>query len=122
MLYLYFIISYLILVNIFTTYRLLKDDYYNVVQKGMQLMIIWFIPLIGAMIVGHFNTQEKTKLKGIWKQYSWLSRLGGALFFVKIYSKKEMIHIHNNHADYCDGWYETNLVETSFGDSGGGDA
>ena len=120
--YLYIIILYLVLLNVFTTYRLIKDYYYNAIQKSIQLMIIWFIPLIGAMIVGHFNTQEKIKLKGIWKQYLWLSRLGGILFFVKIYSKKEMIHINNNHADYCDGWHETHLVDSGFGDSGGGDA
>ncbi|HHD79228.1 MAG TPA: hypothetical protein ENK98_06310 [Epsilonproteobacteria bacterium] len=122
MLYVYLIIIYLIVLNIFTTYRLIKDDYYNVAQKCMQLMIIWLIPLIGAMIVAHFNTQEKRKLNGIWKRLSWLSRLGAALFFIKLYSKREMLCIDNTYADYCDSWHATYLSDADFGDSGGGDA
>ena len=120
--YLYIFISYLVVLNIFTSYRLIKDEYYTSIQKSIQLLIIWFVPLFGAMIVAYFNTEEKRKSKGIYKKLSWLSRVGAALLFIKLYSKREILTIENNHADYCDGWYETNLVETGFGESGGGDA
>ena len=120
--YLYIFIIYLTIVNLFTSYRLIKDEYYNPIQKSIQLLIVWLVPFLGAMIVSHFNTEEKRELKGIYKKISWLSRVGAALLFIKLYSKREILIIENNHADYCDGWYETNLVETGFGESGGGDA
>ena len=120
--YLYIFIVYLAIVNLFISYRLIKDEYYNPIQKSIQLLIVWLVPLLGAMIVSHFNTEEKRELKGIYKKLSWLSRLVAALLFIKLYSKRETLTIENNHADYCEGWYETNLVETDFGESSGGNA
>jgi len=119
--YLTIFIIYLVVLNLFTSYRLLKDDYYDSIQKSIQMLLIWLVPLLGAMVVAHFNTKEKVKLKGIWKKLSWLSRVGAAFFFIKLYSKREMLVMENNYSDYCEGWYETSLVESGFGDSGGGD-
>jgi hypothetical protein len=122
--YLYIFVIYVVLLSLFASYRLLKDEYYNPFQKSIQLLIIWFLPLLGSVVVAYFNAEEKRELKGIYKKLSWLSRLGAALFCIKLYSKREMYCIDNGYdMGYCGSpYYETNLVETGFGDLGGGDA
>ncbi len=51
----------LIILNIFVSYNLLKDDYYEKKQKIIQFLIIWLIPIIGGLIVLFFmNREEKT--------------------------------------------------------------
>ncbi len=48
----------LISANIFVSYRMLKSDYYEKLQKVFQLFIIWCIPFIGVFIVLFFLSNE----------------------------------------------------------------
>ena len=44
----------LIIINIYVSFRLLKCDSLEVFQKGAQTIVIWLIPIIGAIIIYSF--------------------------------------------------------------------
>lgn len=52
------LVTYLLVFNIVTTARLIKSDFYTSMQKLFQLLLIWFLPLIGATLISHFLNDE----------------------------------------------------------------
>jgi NAD-dependent oxidoreductase involved in siderophore biosynthesis len=91
-------------------------------QKSIQMFIVWILPFFGAILIAHFNTNEKVKLAGIYKQLSLVSRFVAMIFFIKLYSKKESNAYGGGLAVDDMGWREGSMSHESFGDSGGGDA
>ena len=120
--YLTILIIYLVVLNLFTSYRLLNDDYYDRMQKSIQMFIVWILPFFGAILIAHFNTKEKIKLAGIYKRLSLVSRFVAMIFFIKLYSKKESNTYGGGLAVDDMGWREGSMSHESFGNSGGGDA
>ena len=55
-----FFIFLLISGNIYTSYRMLKSDDYEKIQKIFQILMIWFIPFIGMLIVLFFLNDESS--------------------------------------------------------------
>ncbi len=56
--YLSYVVTYLVLLNIVTTYRLLKTENYEVSQKIIQFVLLWAIPFFGVFIVTFFLNQD----------------------------------------------------------------
>ena len=48
------LVASLFVANGFVTYRLLKSESYEAIQKGFQVAIIWLLPVIGAYVVWQF--------------------------------------------------------------------
>ncbi|MCF6206938.1 MAG: hypothetical protein L3J47_08640 [Sulfurovum sp.] len=120
----YLFIIYVLLFNTITTYRLLKDDTYETIQKIIQFILIWCVPFIGAMFVSYFlNAIPKKATK--WWQSHWLTAGLIALLFHIRYQKKRVDGYPsdmNAYSDYAGGWYDGGC--DSFGDGGacgGGD-
>jgi len=85
---------YVVLLNTVASYRLLLDEVYTPVQKTVQLLFVWLIPLVGAVTVSYFlNLLPKPAEK--WWQRHWLS--AGLLSL--------LLHIRYAHAkqDGCPG-------------------
>jgi len=68
----YILLSYVAIVNIVTTYRLIFCDIYEVSQKLLQLLLIWLLPLIGSVIVASVLNTEPVKLSEKASRYSLL--------------------------------------------------
>jgi hypothetical protein len=63
MIYVYVAIGlYLLIMNIVTTKRLLLSNMYEGMQKFFQVMIIWLIPFIGAILIANFLNDEPIKI------------------------------------------------------------
>ena len=55
------ILYVLVLLNIYVTRLVVKDDYLSFGQKVLQASIIWFIPIIGAIFVWiAYRAMQKT--------------------------------------------------------------
>jgi hypothetical protein len=64
MTYIVLAIIYLFFLNIVTTFRLLKSELYEKSQKVFQTILIWLLPLIGALFVSMLlNQHEAIELK-----------------------------------------------------------
>ena len=74
------LIVYIVLLNIITSYRLFKDDYYNGVQKSMQYLLIWCLPIVGSFPVAFFLSQDMDRNK----KYPWIVRAVTGLFMIKL--------------------------------------
>lgn len=49
----------LILSNSYVSYRVLKSDSFEAFQKVTQLLIVWLIPIIGAIVVFAFISSDE---------------------------------------------------------------
>lgn len=53
-------IAILSLVNIYVTYRVLRYEQLENIQKILQTLIIWFLPIFGAIVIFNFiHTESK---------------------------------------------------------------
>jgi hypothetical protein len=43
--------SLVVALNLVATVRLMRSEVYSAKQKAVQVVLIWFIPLVGAMVV-----------------------------------------------------------------------
>ncbi|WP_294966968.1 hypothetical protein [Sulfurimonas sp.] len=84
--YIYFIATYLVLLNIVTTYRLLKIEDYKVTQKIIQFILLWTIPLIGVLIVSLFLNQEPIVLSKKMQKYKIILKILLFPWLIKIES------------------------------------
>ncbi len=64
--------AYVVLLNMVTSYRLLRDEVYSLLQKTVQMLFVWFVPLIGAVTVSYFLNQIPKPAKQWW-QRNWLT-------------------------------------------------
>jgi len=112
---------YIVLLNCITTYRLVNSDCYDTVQKSIQFLIIWMIPLIGVLIIASFLNQIPLELNSFWKKYSKTAKYLSMPFFIAI--KKNKSTVRNDEDGnaiggcYCGSHYEVD----SAGGFGGGD-
>ena len=58
----YIIFALLFFGNLFTSYKLIRSDMYDKIQKTFQLLILWFIPLFGMLFVLFFLKDEFSNL------------------------------------------------------------
>ena len=108
--YLYYIATYLVLLNIVTTYRLLKTEDYKAVQKTVQFILLWTIPLLGVLIVTFFLNQEPIVLNKRIQKFKIILKILLFPWFIKIKANGNK-DINNSTAGY----------QADFGSSGGGD-
>lgn len=108
--YLYYIATYLVLLNIVTTYRVLKTGYYESTQKIVQLIFLWTIPLIGVSTVTFFLNQAPIVLNKKMQKYKIILKILLFPWLIKIESNGNK-DIGNSNAGY----------QADFGSSGGGD-
>ncbi len=83
---------YLLLLNIITTIRLSKSELNEKSQKVYQTILIWLLPLIGAVIVSTLLNQDEPvefKNKNIFKNFMLF------VFFIK--RKKDENKEHNGY-------------------------
>lgn len=106
---------YLVLLNLITSYRLFKDDYYNTVQKSIQFLIVWSLPLVGSLVVSYFLHEEIDTRK----KYPLMARIVAGIFMLKLtkdaYGVGYPSSMNDNGTDDCVGF-----METSCGDGGCG--
>jgi len=74
------LIVYIILLNIITSYRLFRDDYYTILQKSIQYVLIWLLPFLGSFTVAFFLSQEINTDK----KYPWIAKVIAGFFMVKL--------------------------------------
>ena len=75
----YAMLSYLFLLNLVTTWRVLRDDTADGQQKILQTFIIWGVPVLGAVITAlMLNRTEPARREAP----SLLLRMLAACFFV----------------------------------------
>ena len=108
--YLYYIATYLVLLNVVTTYRLLKTEDYESIQKIVQFIFLWTIPLIGVSIVTFFLNQVPIVLNKKMQKYKVILKVLLFPWLIKIESNWNK-DIGNSDAGY----------QADFGSSGGGD-
>ena len=102
MTYILILIVYILIVNLITSYRLISDDFYNKIQKIIQLIIIWILPLLGVTIIAWFLNQNNVELIGLWKKYPKISAILGKLVFIKI-TKKDYVSGYSSDVDHIGG-------------------
>ena len=73
-------IVYIALLNLITSYRLFRDDYYNTLQKSTQYLLVWSLPIVGSFIVIHFLHEEID----VSKKYPWIVRIVAWIFILKL--------------------------------------
>ncbi|CAA6822052.1 MAG: Unknown protein [uncultured Sulfurovum sp.] len=95
--YIYIFITYVLLVSLVTTYRLMHDDFYNIKQKIIQLFIIWLLPLVGSAIVAWFLNENSSEPEGIWKKYPKISNLLGKIFFIEVKKNHFKKNVYSTH-------------------------
>lgn len=108
--YLYYIVIYLVLLNVVTTYRLLKSEDYEVGQKIVQFILLWAIPLLGVLIVTFFLNQEPIVLSERMQKFKIILKILLFPWFIKIKSNEDK-DIGNTNSGY----------QADFSSSGGGD-
>ena len=109
---------YIVLLNLVTSYRLFRDEYYNTLQKSMQYLFIWCLPIAGSFAVAFFLNQDMQKKR----KYPWIVRVVAGLFMVKLVKDTHGFGYPSSMND--NGGYDgsVSFMETSCGDGGcGGD-
>ena len=111
------VIVYIVLLNLITSYRLFRDDYYTTWQKSTQYLLVWSLPIVGSFIVIYFLHEEID----VSKKYPWIVRVVAGLFMLNLtkdaYVTRYSSSMNDNGGNDCIGF-----METSCGDGGcGGD-
>ncbi len=113
---------YILILNVVTTYRLIKDEIYNTWQKVLQICIVWLLPFIGAISVSYFLNIFPVKADKWWQKH-WLSSGLLSVFFHIRYDNpapKGYPSDMNAYSDYTGGWYDNSCHGFSDGGCGGG--
>ena len=108
--YIYYIGTYLILVNIVTTYRVLRVEDYEVTQKIIQFILLWTIPFLGLFIVTYFLNQEPIILSEKMKKYKLILKILLFPWLTKIKSDD------NKAIGNSDAGYQADYAPTSGGE------
>ncbi|SFV53684.1 hypothetical protein MNB_SM-4-387 [hydrothermal vent metagenome] len=108
--YIYYMSTYLILLNIVTTYRLLKAEDYEVTQKTIQFILLWTIPFLGVLIVTFFLNQEPIILSEKMQKYKIILKVLLFPWLIKIKSNE------NKDIGNSDAGYQSDFALTSGGD------
>ncbi len=62
-----------VVLNTWTTLRILRDDLAEPAQKWVYSLLVWFIPVLGALVVLHLQRRDNEPGSG---QYSEAPNLG----------------------------------------------
>jgi hypothetical protein len=77
--------TYVAILNVTATYRLWRDESYDLFQKSVQTLLIWSLPFVGALLVSVMMNRAKIALRTpppFWQRFI------GALFFITYPVKK----------------------------------
>ena len=91
---------YILLLNILTTYRIYKDELYEPWQKAVQFLLIWCVPLIGALLIA--SMLNRTSFSEI-KLPNYLGWLGGIFFLSDHSTQKGYPSSMNDNGDLTGG-------------------
>jgi hypothetical protein len=111
--YINYVIAYLVLLNVVTTYRLLREDNYETIQ----FILLWILPLLGALLVTFFLNQSPIILNEKMSKIEIILKILFFPLFIKIGSKRK----RNSLNDINNQGYEAGIYESSGEGSGGGD-
>ena len=94
-------IVYMVLFDVITSYRLYADEYYNQIQKTLQYLLIWVLPLVGSFTVAFFLRQDIAPNK----KYPWIVRVVAGLFMIKLTKDANGLGYPSSMNEYggCDG-------------------
>jgi len=119
----FIIVIYIITLNIVTTIRVLKSEYYTKIQKIIQIFLIWFLPIVGVTLVIIFLNMETISINKV----SFSKKLFYFLFFIKIKDsykiKKDSYNMNGSDINVEDLSIYTNHQHSNFdigGIDGGG--
>jgi uncharacterized protein YacL len=115
--YINYVIAYLVLLNVVTTYRLLREDNYETIQKTIQFILLWILPLLGALLVTFFLNQSPIILNEKMSKIEIILKILFFPLFIKIGSKRKSNSLNNINNQ----GYEAGIYESSGEGSGGGD-
>lgn len=87
MTYIYLVIIYIVIFNFVTTYRLIKTDMYDTIQKIFQTIIIWLLPLLGAAGITSFLNDEPIVLSEKMSKYILIWKFLFLPFMIKFKTK-----------------------------------
>ncbi len=57
----------LVIANSYVTWLVIKEDSFEPVQKFWQIVIIWFIPFVGAYLISYCIVADNAKTKAVSK-------------------------------------------------------
>ena len=92
--YLYYIATYLVLLNIVTTYRLIKSEDYEVSQKLIQFILLWILPLLGTLVVTFFLNQEPIVLSEKMSKFRIILKILLFTWFIKVVFQRKNNSLH----------------------------
>lgn len=95
-----YLVSYIILLNIVTSYRLYISTDYELFQKTIQIIIIWVIPFLGAILISFFLNQIPIVLTKKYKKFSLLLRILFFPFMIKIEKRKGNFYYDGSNENY----------------------
>jgi len=108
-------VLYLLVLNSITSYRLYIDDGYDRVQKIVQGVMVWLIPLFGSMFVSLMINRDIHFKEKNYAEIPRILAMVGYIFFVE--TPKENISGYdpsmNDYSAFADG-------DSGGGDGGGG--
>ena len=118
------VLVYALLLNIVISYRMMKDDYYEVWKKVLFGIFIWLLPFIGSRVISFLL--EPVTVRGWWLKHLGVTRLVTSLFFIEINYKKSfhMVDSSNGYdaAVADNGHYAQQGHCYDYGDCAGGDS
>lgn len=59
-----YVVALLAAVNVFTSFQVIRSDYYTAAQKFAQCVMVWLIPVLGALLIWSFLRTQVG-----WKKY-----------------------------------------------------
>ena len=98
MTYIWYIIIYILVVNLITSFRLIIAVEYNRLQKLFQFFIIWCIPLFGVVIVSYFLNQIPIILSEKLSKYTLIIKIILYPLLIKVKSFESTFN-NSNYAD-----------------------
>jgi len=67
--------TYVLLLDLITSYRLYKDELYEPWQKAVQFVIIWMLPLLGAFFIAVLLNRTVDATVKLPKYFRWIGGL-----------------------------------------------
>ena len=114
-------VAYTFILNMVTTIRVYYEDYYQGWQSVLIIMIIWLIPLLGAMSVAFFLNATPLFLSGVWAKNPRFSHFFGWLFLINIPHKRYEGYPDSSNDYFYDAGSEWQEIGYGHFGEGGGD-
>ena len=95
--------SYLLLLNIVVSIRIVRDDTEELWRKVLFVFLVWIVPFFGAFFISLLLNAISYKPKGWWLSHPAVTRFVTTLFIIKISHPKTFAGYPSDANNY--GWY-----------------